>query len=112
MTILVKNKHTLLIDEFKFKCCIGKNGSTKSKREGDKKTSEIPRNIVVAEGVVTVMYEDVHTKISELKSKEDRTIDGQVEDIYLKEHSQTFHYFIWTSLAILTILLVIQRMRK
>ena len=38
MTILVKNKHTLLIDEFKFKCCIGKNGSTKNKREGDKKT--------------------------------------------------------------------------
>ena len=38
MTILVKNKHTLLIDEFKFKCCIGKNGSTKSKKEGDKKT--------------------------------------------------------------------------
>lgn len=58
------------------------------------------------------MYEDVHTKISELKSKKDRTIDGQVEDIYLKENGQTFHYFIWTSLAILTILLVIQRMRK
>ena len=58
------------------------------------------------------MYEDVHTKISELKSQEDRTIDGQVEDIYLKENSQTFHYVIWTSLAILTILLVIQRMRK
>ena len=38
MTILVKNKHTLQIDEFKFKCCIGKNGSTKSKKEGDKKT--------------------------------------------------------------------------
>ena len=38
MTILVKNKHTLQIDEFKFKCCIGKNGSTKNKREGDKKT--------------------------------------------------------------------------
>ena len=38
MTILVKNKHTLQIDEFKFKCCIGKKGSTKSKREGDKKT--------------------------------------------------------------------------
>jgi len=33
MTILVKNKHTLQIDEFKFKCCIGKNGSTKSKKE-------------------------------------------------------------------------------
>ena len=38
MTILVKNKHTLQIDEFKFKCCIGKNGSTKSKKEGDKKS--------------------------------------------------------------------------
>ena len=38
MTILVKNKHTLQIDEFKFKCCIGKNGSTKNKTEGDKKT--------------------------------------------------------------------------
>ena len=38
MTILVKNKHTLQVDEFKFKCCIGKSGSTKSKKEGDKKT--------------------------------------------------------------------------
>ena len=38
MTILVKNKHTLQIDEFKFRCCIGKKGSTKNKREGDKKT--------------------------------------------------------------------------
>ena len=38
MTILVKNKHTLQLDEFKFKCCIGKNGSTSNKIEGDKKT--------------------------------------------------------------------------
>ena len=38
MTILVKNKHTLQIDEFRFKCCIGKNGSTNNKIEGDKKT--------------------------------------------------------------------------
>ena len=38
MTILVKNKHTLQIEEFKFKCCIGKMGLTKNKREGDKKT--------------------------------------------------------------------------
>ena len=38
MTIFIKNKQTLQIDEFKFKCCIGKNGSTKSKKEGDKKT--------------------------------------------------------------------------
>ena len=38
MTILVKNKHTLQIDEFKFKCCIGKKGSTSNKKEGDKKS--------------------------------------------------------------------------
>ena len=38
MIIFVKNKHTLQIDEFKFKCCIGKNGATKYKKEGDKKT--------------------------------------------------------------------------
>ena len=38
MTIFVKNKHTLQIDEFKFKCCIGKKGSTSNKKEGDKKT--------------------------------------------------------------------------
>ena len=38
MTIFVKNKHTLEIDEFIFKCCIGKNGVVINKREGDKKT--------------------------------------------------------------------------
>jgi L,D-peptidoglycan transpeptidase YkuD (ErfK/YbiS/YcfS/YnhG family) len=38
MTIFVKDKHTLHLDDFKFKCCIGKNGSTKNKKEGDKKT--------------------------------------------------------------------------
>jgi len=38
MTILLKNKHTLQFDSFKFKCCIGKNGFTKFKKEGDSKT--------------------------------------------------------------------------
>ena len=38
MTILVKNKHTLHINGFKFRCCIGKKGLTKNKKEGDKKT--------------------------------------------------------------------------
>ena len=38
MTIFVKNKHTLIIDEFVLKCCIGKNGSVIKKKEGDKKT--------------------------------------------------------------------------
>ena len=38
MTIIIKNKETLLIDEFKFKCSIGKKGFSKSKPEGDYKT--------------------------------------------------------------------------
>ena len=38
MTILLKNKHTVRFDDFKFKCCIGKNGLTKFKKEGDGKT--------------------------------------------------------------------------
>jgi L,D-peptidoglycan transpeptidase YkuD (ErfK/YbiS/YcfS/YnhG family) len=38
MTIFIKNKHTLQIDEFKFRCCIGKKGTTINKKEGDKKT--------------------------------------------------------------------------
>jgi len=38
MTIFVKNKHTLQIDDFTFRCCIGKKGSTNNKKEGDRKT--------------------------------------------------------------------------
>ena len=45
MTIFVKNKHSLEIDDFKFQCCIGKNGSTKNKKEGDKKTPKGNFNI-------------------------------------------------------------------
>ena len=38
MIIFLKNKHTLQVDQFKFKCCIGKNGLTSKKIEGDNKT--------------------------------------------------------------------------
>ena len=38
MIISLKNKHTLQIDDFSLKCCIGKNGLSKKKIEGDKKT--------------------------------------------------------------------------
>jgi len=42
MTIIIKNKETLIFDDFIFKCCVGKNGITNNKIEGDKKT---PRGI-------------------------------------------------------------------
>ena len=38
MIIYLKNKHTLQVGEFYFKCCIGKSGLSKRKIEGDKKT--------------------------------------------------------------------------
>jgi len=38
MTIKVKNKDTLICEDFSFKCCIGKKGTTINKIEGDKKT--------------------------------------------------------------------------
>ncbi len=38
MTIILKNKDTLIYDDFIFKCSIGKKGLTKRKFEGDKRT--------------------------------------------------------------------------
>ena len=42
MNIIIKNNNTLILDDFKFKCCIGKSGFTNHKKEGDKKT---PRGV-------------------------------------------------------------------
>ena len=38
MIIYLENKHTLQVDDFKLKCCVGKRGLTIYKKEGDKKT--------------------------------------------------------------------------
>ena len=38
MIIYLENKHTLRVDDFKFKCCIGKKGLALRKKEGDNKT--------------------------------------------------------------------------
>ena len=35
MIIHVKNNNTLIIDDFSLKCCVGKNGITSHKKEGD-----------------------------------------------------------------------------
>ena len=42
MTITLKNKDTLQVGDFYFRCSIGKNGKTSRKMEGDKKT---PRGV-------------------------------------------------------------------
>jgi L,D-peptidoglycan transpeptidase YkuD (ErfK/YbiS/YcfS/YnhG family) len=38
MIIHVKNKNTLIIDDFEFKCCVGKSGLNSNKKEGDYST--------------------------------------------------------------------------
>jgi len=63
MNILVKNKNTLIFDEFKFKCCVGKYGFTKNKIEGDKKT---PRGIFKL-GNIFFRKERVNIPISKIK---------------------------------------------
>ena len=45
MTIYLKNKHTLQVDDFYFRCAIGKNGLSINKIEGDKKTPKGHFNI-------------------------------------------------------------------
>ena len=45
MTIIVKNKDTLLFEDFKFQCSIGRMGLAKNKYEGDKKTPRGTYNI-------------------------------------------------------------------
>ena len=38
MQLILKNNNTLLLDDFEFKCSIGKKGRTNNKKEGDLKT--------------------------------------------------------------------------
>ena len=78
MTILVKNKHTLLIDEFKFKCCIGKKGFTKNKKEGDKKT---PKGTFEIENLY-YRKDRLEKPITPLKSVEIKKHMGWCDDIH------------------------------
>ena len=63
MNILLKNKNTLIFDEFKFKCCVGKHGFSKNKIEGDKKT---PRGIFKL-GNIFFRKDRVHIPVSKIK---------------------------------------------
>ena len=60
MKIIIIEKDTLLYDEFKFKCSIGKNGKTTKKIEGDNIT---PQGIY---RVTRVYYRD--DKVKKIKS--------------------------------------------
>ena len=57
-------------------------------------------------------YGNVYSEILDNSGKTDRTVDGQLEDIFLKEKSSSMKLLLWGSLATLLILLSIERMRK
>ena len=77
MTIFVKNKYTLRIDEFQFKCCIGKKGSTINKKEGDKKT---PKGIFKLENLY-FRKDRIKKPMTSLKCVEIKRNMGWCDDI-------------------------------
>ena len=84
MTILLKNKQTLEFDEFKFKCCIGKNGLTKFKKEGDGKT---PKGIFKIEHLY-FRKDRIKKPITKLKCFEIKKNMGWCDDIKNKKYNQ------------------------
>ena len=77
MTIFVKNKYTLQVDDFKFKCCRGKKGSTINKKEGDKKT---PKGIFELENLY-FRKDRIKKPITSLKCIEIKRNMGWCDDI-------------------------------
>ena len=87
MTILIKNKHTLQIEEFKLRCCIGKKGSTYDKKEGDKKT---PKGIFKI-GDLYYRKDRVEKPLTKLKCVEIKKNMGWGNDIrYPKKYNKLF----------------------
>ena len=65
MLIHLKNKDKLIVDDFKFRCCIGKSGTKKSKIEGDNST---PKGIFTL-GTLYYRKDRVKKPVTKLKTK-------------------------------------------
>ena len=65
MLIHLKNKDKLSVDEFKFRCCIGKSGTKKIKIEGDNST---PKGIFTL-GTLYYRKDRVKKPVTNLKTK-------------------------------------------
>ena len=84
MKITLKNKYTLKIDDFKFKCCVGKNGLKKNKTEGDKCT---PKGIFKL-GKLYYRKDRVKKPITSLKIKNIKRNMGWCNDSKNKLYNQ------------------------
>tara|TARA_B100000161_G_scaffold241678_1_gene194394 strand:+ start:38 stop:532 length:495 start_codon:yes stop_codon:yes gene_type:complete len=77
MIIVLKNKHTLQIDDFFLNCSIGKNGLTINKKEGDKKT---PKGIFEIENLY-YRKDRISKPETSLKSIEIKNNMGWCDDV-------------------------------
>jgi len=84
MKITLKNKYTLKIDDFKFKCCIGKNGLKKNKIEGDKYTPKGTFKL----GTLYYRKDRVKKPITSLKTKNIKRNVGWCDDSKNKLYNQ------------------------
>ncbi len=84
MTIIIKNKETLIFEDFKFKCCVGKNGITNNKIEGDNKT---PKGIFSL-GNVYFRKDRNFLPLSKLKFTSIKKEMGWCNDIKNKKYNQ------------------------
>jgi len=88
MIIKIKNKDTLIIGEFKLKCCIGRNGISKNKTEGDLTT---PAG---------------NFKIGNLYWRDDR-VKKPITKLLCKKIKK-----IWDGVMILIVLTIIKKLKK
>ena len=65
MLIHLKNKDKLIVDDFKFRCCIGKSGTKKNKIEGNNST---PKGIFTL-GTLYYRKDRVKKPVTNLKTK-------------------------------------------
>ena len=65
MLIHLKNKDKLIVNDFRFRCCIGKSGTKKSKIEGDNST---PKGIFTF-GTLYYRKDRVKKPVTNLKTK-------------------------------------------
>ena len=85
MIIIVKNKDTLLIDDFKFKCSIGKKGVCNKKVEGDLTTPKGIFNL----GNIYYRSDRVQKPFSKLRSISIRKNMGWCDDPFdLKNYNK------------------------
>ena len=84
MTIFLKNKHTLQVESFIFRCCVGKKGLSKFKKEGDLRT---PKGTFGIEHLY-FRKDRIHKPITNLKCIEIKKNMGWCDDSLSKKYNK------------------------